>query len=73
MRKSSEPAISVLAYAPRNEDGFALITLSPPAVAPRITPRDVTLVLDVSGSMAGVKIRQARDAGKQVLATLGPS
>lgn len=71
--KSSEPAISVLAYAPRNEDGFALITLSPPAVATRFTPRDVTLVLDVSGSMAGIKIRQARDAGKQVLATLGPS
>lgn len=73
VRKSNEPAISVLTYAPRNEDGFALITLSPPAVATRVTPRDVTLVLDVSGSMSGVKIRQARDAGKQVLATLGPS
>ncbi len=71
VRKSSEPSISVLAYAPRNEDGFALITLSPPAIAPEVTPRDVTLVLDVSGSMGGVKIRQARAAGKQVLATLG--
>src|SRR6476620_8832305 len=38
VRRTSEPAISVLTYAPRNEDGFALITLSPPAVAPRITP-----------------------------------
>jgi Ca-activated chloride channel family protein len=73
VRKSNEPSISVLTYAPRNEDGFALITLSPPSVAARVTPRDVTLVLDVSGSMSGVKIRQARDAGKQVLATLGPS
>ena len=73
VRKSNEPSISVLAYAPRNEDGFALITLSPPAVTPRATPRDVTLVLDVSGSMSGVKIRQAREAGKQVLATLSPS
>ena len=73
VRKSSEPSISVLTYAPRNEDGFALITLSPPAMSVRPTPRDVTLVLDVSGSMAGVKIRQARDAGKQVLATLGAS
>jgi Ca-activated chloride channel homolog len=69
-RKSREPAISVLSYAPRNEDGFALITLSPPAVSPRAVPRDVTLVLDVSGSMSGVKIKQAREAGKQVLATL---
>lgn len=72
-RKSREPAISVLSYAPRNEDGFALITLSPPAIAPRAIPRDVTLVLDVSGSMAGVKIKQAREAGKQVLATLNSS
>jgi Ca-activated chloride channel family protein len=73
VRGNSEPAISVLSYAPRNEDGFALITLSPPVIAPRATPRDVTLVLDVSGSMSGVKIRQAREAGKQVLGTLGPS
>ncbi len=73
VRKSNEPSISMLAYAPRNEDGFALITLTPPAVARRVTPRDVTLVLDVSGSMSGVKIRQARDAGKQLLATLSPS
>jgi Ca-activated chloride channel family protein len=73
IRKSTEPSISVLTYAPRNEDGFALITLSPPAMATRPTPRDVTLVLDVSGSMSGVKIRQARDAGKQVLSTLSSS
>lgn len=73
VRGVSVPAISVLTHAPRNDDGFALITLSPPAMAPRATARDVTLVLDVSGSMSGVKIRQARDAGKQVLGTLGPS
>jgi Ca-activated chloride channel family protein len=73
VRKSTEPSIAVLTYAPRNEDGFALITLSPPAIVTRSTPRDVTLVLDVSGSMSGVKIRQARDAGKQVLATLSAS
>jgi Ca-activated chloride channel family protein len=70
VRKTSSPAISVLSYAPQNQDGFALVTLSPPAVAPRVTPRDVTLVLDVSGSMSGEKIEQARAAGKQVLATL---
>ena len=70
VRRSTEPSISMLAYAPAREDGFALIMLSPPAVAPRITDRDVTLVLDVSGSMSGVKINQARAAGKQLLATL---
>lgn len=73
VKKNSEPAISVLSYAPQNEDGFALVTLSPPAVAARVTPRDVTLVLDVSGSMSGEKIQQARAAGKQLLATLNSS
>lgn len=72
VRRSTQPSISMLAYAPSREDGFALITLSPPAVAPRLTDRDVTLVLDVSGSMSGEKIKQARAAGKQVLATLRP-
>jgi len=71
VRRSAAPSIAMLAYAPAREQGFALITLSPPAVAPRITNRDVTLVLDVSGSMSGVKIKQAREAGKQLLATLG--
>ncbi len=73
LRRSNEPAISVLSHASRNENGFALITLSPPVIAPRVTPRDVTLVLDVSGSMSGVKIRQARAAGKQLLSTLSTS
>jgi len=73
VRRSSEPSISMLTYAPAGEDGFALIALSPPAVAPRVTDRDVTLVLDVSGSMSGVKINQARAAGKQLLATLRPT
>lgn len=73
VRKSAEPSISVLTYAPGNDDGFALITLSPPAIAARPTPRDVTLVLDVSGSMSGIKIRQAREAGRQLLSTLSPA
>ncbi|MEP6904947.1 MAG: VIT domain-containing protein [Gemmatimonadales bacterium] len=73
VRRTTEPSISMLAYAPVHENGFALITLSPPAVAPRVTDRDVTLVLDVSGSMSGVKITQARAAGKQLLATLRPA
>ena len=65
VRGTSEPSISVLSHAPRNEDGFALITFSPPAMAPRVTPRDVTLVLDVSGSMSGVKLRQAVMTGRR--------
>lgn len=70
LRRGSRASIGVLSHAPGREEGFALITLSPPAIAPRDIPRDVTLVLDVSGSMSGKKIEQAREAGKQVLATL---
>src|SRR5262245_13092361 len=73
VRRSSAASISMLPYAPGNEDGFTLITVTPPPM-PRneTTPRDVTLVLDVSGSMQGRKIEQARAAGKQLLATLRP-
>jgi Ca-activated chloride channel family protein len=70
IRRSTAPAISLLANAPGNDDGFALITLSPPAVQPRAVPRDLTFVLDVSGSMTGEKMEQARAAGKQVLRSL---
>ncbi len=73
-RRPASAAISALAYAPGNEDGFALITVTPPA-APRedAIPRDITLVLDVSGSMSGRKMEQARAAGRQLLATLRPT
>lgn len=70
--RSKQPAISVLANAPSGERGYALITIAPPAVLPQALPRDITFVVDVSGSMSGRKIAQARDAGKALLATLGP-
>jgi len=72
VRRSTSAAITMLANAPGNDDGFALITLSPPAVRPRAVPRDLTFVIDVSGSMSGEKIEQARAAGKQILRTLSP-
>ncbi len=72
VRKASRAAISLLTNQPGNDDGFALVTLSPPALAPRVVPRDLTFVLDVSGSMSGEKIEQARAAGKQFLRTLSP-
>ncbi|HEX2778708.1 MAG TPA: VIT domain-containing protein [Gemmatimonadaceae bacterium] len=70
LRRSSEPAVSLLAHATSEEERFALITLTPPTRSARRTPRDVTLVLDVSGSMSGRKLQQAKAAGQQVLGTL---
>jgi uncharacterized protein YegL len=71
LRRTNTASVTVLPYAPGAEDGFALITVTPPAVAPRSTPRDLTFVVDVSGSMRGQKMEQARAAGRQVLASLG--
>ncbi|HXG70669.1 MAG TPA: VIT domain-containing protein [Gemmatimonadaceae bacterium] len=73
VRRPTTAAISLLAHAPNADDGFALITLAPPAIVPRAVPRDLTFVIDVSGSMSGEKIRQARAAGKQFLASLSPA
>jgi Ca-activated chloride channel family protein len=73
VRSHASAAISLLANAPNGEDGFALITLSPPVLTWRATPRDIVLVIDVSGSMSGRKIEQARAAGRQLLQTLTPS
>ena len=71
LRRTNAASVTMLPYAPGGEDGFALITVTPPAVAPRTTPRDLTFVVDVSGSMRGQKMEQARAAGRQLLASLG--
>ncbi len=48
----------------------ALVIVSPPRETPRPMPRDITLVLDVSGSMRGRKMTQAIAAGHALLETL---
>jgi Ca-activated chloride channel family protein len=68
--RSDRAAISMLANADGSDDGFALITLTPPSAPAATVPRDITFVLDVSGSMSGRKMEQARAAGRQLLGTL---
>ena len=71
--RANAAAISVLTNAPGREEGFAMITITPPDRGNATsTPRDITLVLDVSGSMQGQKMSQARAAGVQLLQTLRP-
>jgi Ca-activated chloride channel family protein len=68
-----EPSVgaSLVAHAPGGEDGYFMLLIAPPAHGDEVQiPRDVTLVLDVSGSMSGAKIEQARDALDQILAGL---
>jgi Ca-activated chloride channel homolog len=71
-RPGAEASVAMLPYAPGGDDGFALITVTPPAVHGPAVPRDLTFVLDVSGSMSGRKIAQAESAGRQILETLSP-
>ena len=67
--RGNSVAVSALAHAAR-DDRHVLLTITPPAQNGAALPRDVTLVLDVSGSMLGEKMEQARAAGTQLLRSL---
>jgi len=63
---------TVLTHAQPGEDGFALLFLAPPPATEELgVPRDVTFVVDISGSMSGEKMTQARTALHQALGSLG--
>jgi Ca-activated chloride channel homolog len=65
---------TVDAYVHRNkgEDAFFVLTLGVPANLQRAAlPKDVTLVIDRSGSMLGEKLKQAREACIAILKQLG--
>jgi len=68
------PAAAIFGEA-RNGDSFLLVTIAPPdmraADAPR-TARDVTYIIDTSGSMEGESIRQAKAALAMALDRLQP-
>ncbi len=71
-RASAAMSLSVAAHRPEGDDGYLMLTLTPDAVEAQALPRDVVAVLDVSGSMSGEKIVQARGALHRVLESLRP-
>jgi Ca-activated chloride channel family protein len=82
-RSPTEPsiALNLLSYKPPittggkpfDEDGFFLLLVTPPVEVPgaAVVAKDVVLVLDTSGSMAGEKLQQAQAAATYVLDHLG--
>jgi Ca-activated chloride channel family protein len=63
---------SLLTHAPAGDDGYFMLLLAPGAPdAAAALARDITMVVDVSGSMSGAKMEQARAALRQTLGTLG--
>ena len=62
--------ITVATHHPIGEDGYFMLTLSPGRPDGGVLSRDVTVVLDVSGSMSGSKLAQAKDAIRQLLGSL---
>ncbi len=65
-------ASSFLAYPDADGGGYFMLVAGPPALdgdAPK-AKREVTVVIDKSGSMRGEKIEQAREAAIQVIAGL---
>jgi len=68
---AAAPGLS-LAVAGRAGRAFGLLTLVPPALAPRTASRDLVLLFDVSGSMSGEPIDQSRAVALALVDTLGP-
>ncbi|MFO0839388.1 MAG: VIT domain-containing protein [Phycisphaerae bacterium] len=73
-RKDSRMGISLLTHRQPGEDGYFLLRLSPRIEAEKdeTLPKDIAFVVDVSGSMKGEKIEQARRALKFCIKSLGP-
>lgn len=55
-------AANLVAHKASGEDGFYLLTLSPPVESKQSVGRDIVMVADTSGSMAGDRMEQNKKA-----------
>ncbi len=69
--RNAQAGLSVVTYAPRGEDGYFLLYVTPPDLSEAARMgRDLTMVVDVSGPMSGPKLEQAKAAMLQMLGAL---
>ncbi|MGD8307533.1 MAG: VIT and VWA domain-containing protein, partial [Ignavibacteria bacterium] len=66
--------ISLLTYNDENDEGYFLLTAAPSFIIDenKIDQKNITFVIDVSGSMAGKKLRQAKQALLYCINNLNP-
>ncbi|MHB9034211.1 MAG: VIT domain-containing protein [Anaerolineae bacterium] len=67
-------AANIISFKRGSADGYFLLLLTPPMepATEQVIAKDVTLVLDTSGSMRGEKMDQAVQAAEYILNQLGP-
>ncbi len=67
-----EIGLTLLSHKNAGEDGFFLLLVAPGIEPGDVVAKDVILVLDTSGSMAGGKMSQAQEAAAYVIEHLNP-
>lgn len=66
--------LNLLSYKPAGEDGYFVLLMAPQidVAEDAVVARDLVVVVDVSGSMQGAKIEQAREALHYIVDHLNP-
>ncbi len=67
-----ELGMDVITYRVGDEDGYFLLLISPAQGEITPAPKDIVFVIDISGSMEGEKIQQAKQSLKYALGKLNP-
>jgi len=71
--EQAQIALASCRTAADDGEAFGLLTLTPPSVTPRASavPRDLILLLDVSGSMSGAPLQQMKHVAIALIHSLG--
>jgi Ca-activated chloride channel family protein len=68
-----EVAANVLSHKTSSEDGYYLLSVTPPVEAKQAGAKDIVLVADTSGSMQGTRMEQNKKALKYLVNALNPA